>query len=364
MFNVMIVDDMEIMRSQIKRLPTWGEETGFIIIDEAEDGKEALEKLETQRIDLLITDIKMPIINGIELLKEVKEKNLAHCTIFLSDYSEFAFAKKGLQYDVFDYLIKPVDKVELLHLLKRVKLYIEEKEKVDKKIKELEDKVIEEKDIYYPKQQIDFIIDYISEAKEEGINRLNLLIDDSFEILDNNSTKINLVMEKVYGEILEGVKDNHPWILNFIDFKSFADINLREYEDIKQLKEEIIEKIKELVNLINKYILRSDSLELIKSISKYIVLNIEEDISIGTLGERFFLSKNYIGDLFKQETGMSIGEYIINIKMERAKFLILEDKLKTYEIAEKLNYKTVEYFSKTFKKYTGFTPGKFKEKNE
>lgn len=360
MFKVMIVDDMEIMRSQIKRLHIWGEETGFVIVDEAEDGEEALKKLEKEDIDLLITDIKMPIINGIELLKEVKEKNLAHCTIFLSDHSEFAFAKKGLQYDVFDYLIKPVNKEELLDLLKRVKLYIEEKEKTEKKLKELEYKLIEEKDIYYSKQQIDSIIDLIFEGKEEGINRLSTLIDDIFKLLDDNFTKTNIVVEKVYYEILYKIKENHKWISYFIDLK-YMDIDIRNFNYIKDLKDEIIEKISKLLNLVNKYILTSEDLELIKEISEYVVNNIEEDISIGKIAERFFLSKNYVGDLFKQETGINIGEYIINIKMERAKRLILEDKLKTYEIAEKLNYRNVEYFSKTFKRYTGFSPGKFKD---
>jgi len=88
--------------------------------------------------------------------------------------------------------------------------------------------------------------------------------------------------------------------------------------------------------------------------------NVENNISISTISEALFLTKNHIGDTFKQETGMTVGEYITMVKIERAKQLVIEGTLKNYEIAQKLGYKDVEYFGKLFKKNTGVSPGEFR----
>ena len=74
MFKVMIVDDVEVMRRDVKRLKLWGESSGFIIEAEAVDGLDALEQLEKHSIDLVITDIRMPHVDGIELLRQISEK--------------------------------------------------------------------------------------------------------------------------------------------------------------------------------------------------------------------------------------------------------------------------------------------------
>ncbi|NOV78726.1 response regulator [Clostridium saccharobutylicum] len=75
MYKVMIVDDMEIARLQLKRLKIWGEVSGFEITDEARNGYEAIQKLQTNSVDLIITDIRMPIVDGVELLEEVMKKS-------------------------------------------------------------------------------------------------------------------------------------------------------------------------------------------------------------------------------------------------------------------------------------------------
>ena len=65
MLEVMIVDDMEIMRKEIKRLKIWREQTGFIVSAEAKDGQDAIKKLREKNMDLVITDIRMPIVDGV-----------------------------------------------------------------------------------------------------------------------------------------------------------------------------------------------------------------------------------------------------------------------------------------------------------
>jgi two-component system, response regulator YesN len=362
MFKVVIVDDMEVMRRQIKRLPLWGEETGFSIIDEAEDGQEALEKLQVQPVDLLITDIRMPRINGIELLREVQERSLASCVVFLSEHSEFNLAKEAIQYGIFDYLVKPVNKEELKNLLEKVKKRIEEEKKAQIQMKNLEDKLVEKIDVYYPDNQLDSIVKYISEGDRDAIDAVEAMVEDTFAALGHDMMKTALVLQRAYHEVYGEVKSKHEWIKDFIDTKLIADISLTQYNNIDLVKSKIIEEVENLISIINKFILTSKKSPLIREICNYIIHNVHSEVNMGKISEALFLTKNYIGDIFKQETGMTVGEYITMVKMERAKQLMREKALRNYEIANKLGYNNVEYFGKLFKKHTGFSPVEFKNK--
>ncbi|HNU80766.1 MAG TPA: response regulator, partial [Bacillota bacterium] len=76
MLRIMIVDDVDIVRKELKRLKLWGDKTGFVISGEACNGHEALEKLEESKFDMVITDIRMPKVDGMELLKEITRRKL------------------------------------------------------------------------------------------------------------------------------------------------------------------------------------------------------------------------------------------------------------------------------------------------
>lgn len=360
MFKVMIVDDMEIMRRQIKRLPLWGDSTGFIITAEAEDGQEALEKLQIESVDLLIADISMPRINGIELLKESKERCLASCVVFLSEHSEFNFAKEAIQNGIFDYLVKPVNYQELKELLKKVEKFIEEKKKAQINIRNLEDKLVEIIDIYYPANQLKSLAKNISEGNINVMGDIQAMVEDTFIALDHDVLKTAIVLQRVYNEIYLEVKSNHDWIEQFLDKNLVNDISLTHYNNIDFIKKRIMESIEILLSTINKFIFSSKKSPLIKEICNYIIRNIEREINMSKISEVLFLSKNYIGDIFRQEASITVGEYITMVKIERAKRLIKEEDLRSYEIAYKLGYNHVEYFGKLFKKNTGFSPIEFK----
>lgn len=360
MFKVMIVDDMEIMRRQIKRLPLWGEDTGFNIVYEAEDGQDALYKLKEEPVDLLITDIRMPRINGIELLREVYENDLATCTVFLSEHSEFNFAKEAIQYDIFDYLVKPVKLEELEKLLKKAKHYIEEKEKAKNQLKSLEDKLIEKIDVYYPADRLNSIIQYTSDGNMKALEAISTMIDETAIIFEYDVLKTAIVLQKAINEIFTRIKEEHNWIEKFMDADFFTNVNLTSYSNINLMKKHIIEVLEFTICTINRFIIDSKKSPLIKEICKYTMQNIENNISIANISEKLFLTKKHIGDIFKQETDMTLGEYITMIKIERAKQLVIDGNFKNYEIAQRLGYNDAEYFSKVFKKHTGFSPVEYR----
>jgi two-component system response regulator YesN len=95
-------------------------ETGFQQVETANDSVEALKMLAGFKPHLVIADINMPEMNGLELIKLAKEKNLCHRFIILSGYDDFEYARQALRYHVIDYLMKPIDKVEFISTLKKV----------------------------------------------------------------------------------------------------------------------------------------------------------------------------------------------------------------------------------------------------
>lgn len=103
MYKVMLVDDYEIFRMEIKRMNIWKDNPQFQIVAEASNGIEAIAFLEKNQVDVLITDIRMPQIDGIELLKIASERKLCPVVILLSDYTEYNYARQCLVHGAFDY---------------------------------------------------------------------------------------------------------------------------------------------------------------------------------------------------------------------------------------------------------------------
>lgn len=139
MYNVLLVDDDKVVRYYLKKMNLW-ERYGFTISDEASDGYEALNKVCLSHFDLAFVDIKMPRMNGIEFLKELKKNKSDLCVVFISGYSDFAYTRQGIILGAFDYMLKPVEEEALIDVLSRVNTFLENKNcenEINKKLLEL-----------------------------------------------------------------------------------------------------------------------------------------------------------------------------------------------------------------------------------
>ena len=126
MYTILIVDDEdEVRKSIISRTP-W-EEYGFSVIGEASNGREALDFLEETMPDVIITDIRMPYLDGIGLIEEVrKNKSQTVDVIILSGYDEFTFAQTAMRLNVAEYVLKPVSVDSMRDVLKRTRARLDE----------------------------------------------------------------------------------------------------------------------------------------------------------------------------------------------------------------------------------------------
>lgn len=116
MYNVFLVDDEPFIIEGMKALVPW-EDYGLKVVGEASDGSEAIKKLATCQVDILLTDIMMPIMDGLELISTLKESHPNIKYIVLSGYEEFEYVKKGMKLGIENYLLKPVNEQELISTL-------------------------------------------------------------------------------------------------------------------------------------------------------------------------------------------------------------------------------------------------------
>ncbi|MFS1514336.1 response regulator transcription factor [Chengkuizengella sp. SCS-71B] len=119
MYTVMIVDDEIYVRKGLRNLIDWNS-CGYSVIDEAEDGEDALSLIQEINPDVVITDIRMPVIDGLQLIHKVKELQMETSFIIISGYNDFDYAKQAVRYGVHDYILKPIDQEEMTRALLRL----------------------------------------------------------------------------------------------------------------------------------------------------------------------------------------------------------------------------------------------------
>ncbi|WP_421385467.1 response regulator transcription factor [Bacillus salacetis] len=168
MKTILIVDDEPRTRQGLaKTLDKWA--NGEYQIITASNGEEAIELMKLNKIHILITDIRMPEITGLQLLKMAKEQNIHPVIIVISAYSEFEYAQEALRLGVINYLLKPISKKTLLEAVEAAVEAVEKQERAEK-IEKVVDKRLVEADSqnFSNRTPIREAIDYInSHLKDE-----------------------------------------------------------------------------------------------------------------------------------------------------------------------------------------------------
>ncbi len=124
-YKIMLVDDEEEVRTSIIRKIDW-QDAGFEVIGDAENGKEALEKIEQNEPDVVLTDIRMPYMDGLEMAENIRQRYPSIKIVIFSGFDEFEYAKKAIKLNVIEYILKPVNVEELTAILKKIKKNLDE----------------------------------------------------------------------------------------------------------------------------------------------------------------------------------------------------------------------------------------------
>lgn len=126
MYSVLIVEDETMIRNGLKILIPW-EKYGFVIAGAAEGGSRALELMSARYFDVVVTDVRMPRIDGLELIRTMRERNIGSEVIILSGYRNFEYARTAIEYGVRNYLLKPIDTEELVKAINAIRTVLDRK---------------------------------------------------------------------------------------------------------------------------------------------------------------------------------------------------------------------------------------------
>ncbi|MBC2580451.1 response regulator [Clostridium sp. DJ247] len=218
MFNLLIVDDFEVDRKNLRDLLDSFEDIDINIVGECENGVEAVEFITENKVDIILSDIEMPFMNGLELAKNINVKFPNTKIIFCSLYDEFEYARKALYLNTYGYILKPLDKDELLKCLKETmkditnetglkKEYDELKKLLENSKPQLIDNFI--KDILYGSVMDEENIwdkkEYLGVKLQQGFFKLVYIEIDDYERITKNKTveQKQLFTIKVYEKLKE-----------------------------------------------------------------------------------------------------------------------------------------------------------------
>lgn len=184
MIKVLIVEDEDLIRKGLAYTIDWAN-MGCTIVGEAANGQEGVEKIQELKPDLVITDIKMPIMDGLEMLQDFKERDFE--VIIITGYGEFEYAKKAIHLDVYDYLLKPIDEDKFCQIVKEVVKKISEKRifhQLKTSIKDIDNIKLLDTEFYFKKSEYKYkntllVIEYI---EKNYFNKIS--IEDVAEALE------------------------------------------------------------------------------------------------------------------------------------------------------------------------------------
>ena len=168
MYKILLVEDDMALHYVYKKMKIWSE-NDFCIRKIASNGKEALEMLENDEFDMVVTDIRMPVLDGIGLLKKMSEKKIDIYTIILSSYDEFEYARQAMIYGAADFIVKPLKEKELGDALVRAKKQFEGDSQKSDMLERIKQHIIadggEIEDEIFLGRVLEYIMKYVTENK-------------------------------------------------------------------------------------------------------------------------------------------------------------------------------------------------------
>ncbi|MDR4890072.1 response regulator [Fredinandcohnia sp. QZ13] len=394
LLKVLIADDEPNIREGIRYSIDWLE-NGMEVAAEAEDGEEALELALKHEVDILLVDLNMPIMNGLALIKNIKER-LPKCrVVIISGYDEFSYAQEALRLQVEDYILKPIKPNSLTEVLKKVRntiqceiaqtkyleiasnhisqntLILQEQfclEWVDKKLSNEE--IIEQLHFWeLPKEvpQVMVVIRCrdleISQSLSQGTNKDLLHWEMKKIILAALGDRDTLVFYDSTGllfMLLWGQVDEELFSKIDMDIQSELKVSLTLYsETISEGFDSIPAVYQSCIKQISEESLISPIVRRAKSIIRQQYT--APDFTLESVAQQLQVSTVYLSRIIKQELGTSFTGLVTELRIRRAIHLLNSTNLQVYEIAEQAGYESQHYFSTAFKKAVGVSPNQYRK---
>ncbi len=401
--KVLIVEDEVLVREGLKSVIGW-ERLGMEVIGDVANGKQALEVYEREKPDIILTDIRMPVMDGLELIAQIRGQDEKTRIVILTCYEEFGYLQKALRLGVSDYILKlKMKPSEIEAAMAKVKRKLdEEMDGREERLEEAESFRLQKEEelkqyIFYnqvPESLFRSRMEKLNLAvREENIVLCRMVLQKyekaQARIMDERGMLIRFlvlnvtmeIMEKYGGgeivqegddcflilmnmdfdegwERLEGMQQEISCVLlDFIEVQAAWGISsmTQSFAALPEMYQECCEKMQDEKT--------SLSVEIYEAV-RYIDEHLSERLTLNQVADSICLSPNYLSSLFKKELGVGFVDYITEKRVEKAKELLTNTGMKTYEVAQQTGFLDESYFSKTFKKITGKRPSAFRKRKE
>jgi len=346
--TMVIIDDEYIVVEGLKAIIARAN-LDYEIVGFAYDGLSGLDVIRDTRPDVVITDIRIPGLDGLSLIEEAREFLPDTAFIVISGFNEFEYARKALSLGVKAYIDKPISKEKVTEVLLAVE---KERTKIHPQHKEDETRLLLRQDT---NMHLQAVIASMIKAESDSIK------NHSEQILCNIG-KLSDSLEAYRGEcfqflcVVMGVFQDHERQMERVDMVSYSEIrDLASYEKIEQYVRQRICKITEKLEAAKSGSSNRTILHLLEYISEHFC----EPIGLNELAEKVKMNPAYLCILFKEEVGCSYIKYLTSLRIKHAKELLLDGK-KVVEISEMIGYNDYRYFCEIFKKNVGMTPNEYK----
>jgi two-component system response regulator YesN len=390
MRNIIIVEDETLIRLGLKVMIDW-ETYGVRLIGEASNGLEAITLLRREKVDIIITDIRMPDMDGLELMQFCKEEYPHLRFIILSSHNEFEYAQEAIRLGASDYIIKhTMTESEIGHSLVRIL----------STLKAPDDDIQDDNMIQVEKDQLkSLLLETMLEQETIAIREDEAALFQvhfwyapiAITLLVPNISECSPMMMKSFLAVVHNHLKAYPIesilyrgkaILIFIPPHSFQN---QEWLTCKENLDWKIEqtlgfgahwsdtkpsnnwlrtrRVIQTLLLVNEYKKSDGGSQILQKAKLYMDEHFQESIGLDQVAEYAGISANYLSRLFKQSTGESFVRYLSKLKIAQAKILLLNDANSVASVGEKVGYPNPRYFSKWFKIMTGLTPQEFKKLN-
>ena len=330
MYNVVIVDDEPIalkclaMTLEQIKLP-------LSVVCETDNAADALKFLRDNPVDIVITDIKMPKMSGITLAMRIKEKFPLVRVLMLSGYSDFKFAQESIRYSVVDYLLKPVKAGDLKQSLLRIIDGLKKRGGISQAAHEQISKMVLSVIISDDERQTETIVGYWNAV----------CADLSESERGEAASAVFVSVQQLYYRQFSAIAHGNLFL------PPFENGDMEKWlENLKGLSAELR---------------KQEAPSVLNQMKEYLDENYSADITLEDLAKHFGYNSNYVSQLFKSAAGTSFTKYRNEIRVEKAKYILVSTGRSISDIATSVGYSDIAYFIRVFKRETKETPRDYRK---
>lgn len=391
-YKLIIADDEYLVRKGLVQTVDWAS-LGIEIVDECENGKQALASALRYKPDLIISDVRMPVMDGLELAEKLEELDFDGAIIFYSGYSDFEYVRKALEYGVSGYVLKPVENIQLTEKVKETLAALEERRKKHAAFESLVSGIANVKEMYFSK--LEEGID--DKSLRDQLSVLNISLPQCGLAVYGKSLRVeDETFAKVYGEIEKALEnfgvlgclraDRFVIITGLTDGdalcgcaerlleqtyggKIFASVGVSAPFGKGVTLEKAVEQAKKAASPVLKVggVYTSDDgsgtdgkpKKMVEDALALIYEHYSEKISVKWVADKLFVSVSHLMHEFKVQTGKTFNDCVKGYRIAKAKELLKEGKLRVNEIAAAVGFSDGRYFGQVFREYVGKSPSEY-----